>query len=48
MTEVRVAVWGGLLSDMLDSPYAVVKPLTVWDETYWGCETEGKRMPTFL
>lgn len=35
MTEVRVAVWGGLLSDMLDSPDAVVTPLTVWDETQW-------------
>lgn len=48
MTEVRVAAWGGLLLDMLDSSDTVITPLMVWGETQWGCETEGKRMSTFL
>lgn len=36
MAEVRVAVWGGLLMDMLDSLGTVVTSLMVWDETQWG------------
>lgn len=36
MAEVCVAVWGGLLTDMLNSPGTIVTSLMVWDETQWG------------
>lgn len=40
MTEVHVAVWGGLMLDILDSQDTVVTSLMVWDNTQWCCETE--------
>lgn len=36
MVEVYVAVWGGLLTDMLNSLGTIVTSLMVWDETQWG------------